>query len=218
MPLVNLKEIELFFCVHCRARMQLAIVGSKRIEAPADSDNSPYEDFFGTCIKCDSPAILRRGILPSGAYEHFATQVFPPETLVDRIDFVVPEDVKESYLEAQKCLAAQAWNATAVMVRRSLEAIAKDIDPKTKSLHAGLQKLNEKGIISAELKEWGDLLKFIGNTGAHSSLHRITRQDAEDALEFAGAIIETIYHLRPKFQKALRRKPTTPSQDNESSS
>jgi len=134
-------------------------------------------------------------------------QIYPPVRRA--VDYKLPSKVEQAYQEALKCESAEAWLATAVMVRRTLEAVGREFDPSVRSPAAGLLAMKEKGIISEEIANWGDALRFLGNIGAHPSDEEISAQDAKDALEFMGAIIETIYHLRPKFQamKERRAKP-----------
>jgi hypothetical protein len=105
-----------------------------------------------------------------------------------------------------KCMAAGAWLAAAVMVRRTLEAIAREFDPSAKNLFSGLHAMKAKGLISEELSQWGDALRFIGNLGAHPTDEEVSQADAQDAMEFLKAIVETIYDLCPKFKEMVARR------------
>lgn len=69
--------------------------------------------------------------------------------------------------------------------------------------------LRAQGVISNELSSWGHELRFLGNVGAHPRDVHVTRLDAEEAIEFLEAIIETIFHLRPKFQAMRDRRAKT---------
>ncbi len=73
-------------------------------------------------------------------------------------------------------------------------------------LTKGLKALLAEGKISAELWEWSDALRFLRNIGAHPSNDRISRDDAEDAFNLLQAILETLYHLRPKFEQMKVRR------------
>ncbi len=129
---------------------------------------------------------------------------------------MLPPKVDESFREALRCEAAGAPLATAVMVRRTLEAIGREFaaDAKPLTLFKALHAMKDKGLISDELAQWGDALRFIGNIGAHPTDEVVTGLDAREALDFLVAIVETIYVLRPKFQamKARREKNKTPAQ------
>ncbi|MGC3998040.1 MAG: DUF4145 domain-containing protein [Anaeromyxobacter sp.] len=121
----------------------------------------------------------------------------------------MPPRVEESFREATRCEVAGAPLATAVMVRRTLEAIGKEFAPDAKPLFRALHVMKDKGLISDELAQWGDALRFIGNIGAHPTDDVVTSQDAREALDFLVAIVETIYVLRPKFQAMKVRREKT---------
>jgi hypothetical protein len=131
--------------------------------------------------------------------------VFPTERTVT---VTLPPKVDQSFREALRCELAGAPLAAAVMVRRTLEAIGLEFAPNTKPLFKALHVMKDKGLISDELAQWGDALRFIGNIGAHPTGEVVAAQDAREALDFLQAIVETIYVLRPKFQamKARREK------------
>ena len=168
---------------------------------------SPYEPtsryFFGNCAKCRQPGLLKQTEVSPDEWGN-GEQLYPPRP--DSIPFKLPALVEESYREALKCMSADAWLASVVMIRRTLEAVGKDFDATSKTLHDGLSKLREKGVISEELWSWGDQLRFIGNIGAHPTADKVTGQDGQEAMEFLEAILETIYHLRPKFQTMCERR------------
>ena len=157
---------------------------------------------MGHCVKCGRPGLIERQEIAPHEYANY--QLYP--RIRKRIELALPPRVSESFLEAVICELAGAWLATAVMVRRTLEAIAKEFDPSVKTLMNGLETLKTRGLISDELHRWGTELRFIGNIGAHPTGDVITKQDANDAMEFLRAIVETIYHLRPKFQEMQRRR------------
>lgn len=128
------------------------------------------------------------------------------------IEFNLPEIVKDSYKEAVKCEKAGAFLATAVMVGRALEAIIKEKTNK-RGIHDGLGKLKEDGIISKEIFDWSNELRILRNIGAHAEQKQISKVDAEEALDFLQAILEILYHLRPKFLKFRERRQTQTNSD-----
>jgi len=193
-----------FYCSTCKSRVQAVPGGHVYLGEEGCEDRYA----FGRCISCGQPALIvqSRTVIDINLWED-TRQIFPPATRA--IDCKLPPKVEQAYQEALKCESAEAWLATAVMVRRTLEAVGREFDPSVRSPAAGLRTMKDKGIISEEMWNWGDELRFLGNIGAHPSDEEISAQDAKDALEFMGAIIETIYHLRPKFQamKERRAKP-----------
>ncbi|WP_437894270.1 DUF4145 domain-containing protein [Sorangium sp. So ce124] len=181
------------WCPHCESLTQVEIIGRTDFDA--------YHYAFGKCVGCSCPGLVELDCNDPSA--HTRRQVFPS---TGSLDCDLPAKVNESYQEAIRCQSAGAWIATAVMVRRTLEAIGREFDPKSKRLVDGLKSMREQGAISDELLQWGEELRFLGNIGAHPTDDIVTSQDAEDAVEFVSAIIETIYHLRPKFQAMRERR------------
>lgn len=212
----------LFRCPRCKAFVQLKVDG--RHFKPLENEEDPHTWLlFGHCVRCNQAGIVEEiETGPDQWDREIGAQIYPPATR--SIDFALPPLVEESFQEAIKCESIGAPLATAVMVRRTLEAIARQFDPSAKNLFRGLHAMKEKGLISEELAQWGDQLRFIGNIGAHpTDEDKVTMQDAREAVEFLNAIVETIYHLRPKFQamqarrQAKKAKPKPPPNPDESS-
>jgi hypothetical protein len=188
-----------FWCDTCNVQSLLIIDGRSIFR---DEYEEEIVSQMGHCVRCSQPGLVIQQQVGPDEWSHF--QLYPK--ILKKTDLVLPPRVNESFREAVLCESAGAWLATAVMVRRTLEAIAKEIDPSAKTLMNGLEALKKKGLISDELHQWGTELRFIGNIGAHPTGDVIERQDANDAMEFLKAIVETIYHLRPKFQEMQRRR------------
>lgn len=53
-----------------------------------------------------------------------------------------------------------------------------------------LSKLVTDGLIDQTLAEWADVLWRVGNKGAHYTGEPVSREDAEDALSFAEALLD----------------------------
>lgn len=191
--------------------MQLLIDGTHHWAPTEDDYATTYR--FGHCVKCRRPAVLSEVEVEPNVYTA-ESQEWPTTR---NVDVPLPDKVDESFREALRCEFAGAPLATAVMVRRTLEAIAREFAPDAKPLFKALHVLKDKGLISDELAQWGDALRFIGNIGAHPTDDVVTQQDAREALDFLVAIVETIYVLRPKFQAMKKRRDKAQSKAEESS-
>lgn len=82
-------------------------------------------------------------------------------------------------------------------------------------LFKGLEKLKENGLVDAILAEWADALRILGNEGAHYTGKQVPRDDAEDALAFAEALLDHIYVLRKRFEKFATRRASKSSDRRE---
>jgi hypothetical protein len=172
-------------------------------------ESLPIEYTFSYCAKCEMPAIFIRedygvGFAVDDYYLYF------PLINDDRIlKFDLPDLVEESYEHAVKCEVAKLWVPTVVMVGRALEAVCRDIIPDVDSIFEGLKEMHSKGLISEELLDWANELRYLRNVGAHAIEEQVIEQDAKEALDFLQAILEIIYHLRPKF-KAMKERRVNP--------
>lgn len=140
---------------------------------------------YGTGFEDDEPAI-----------------VYPaPHRLSPR----VPIALRREWEEARTCFDAKAYTASAVMVRRTLEGTCADQGVKKRSLAASLKELQSQGLIDHTLAEWADALRIAGNKGAHYTGTAVSREDAEDSLAFAEALLDHIYVLRGRFEAFRNR-------------
>jgi len=132
-----------------------------------------------------------------------------------RLSHAVPHALRNEFAEARKCFDAKAYGATLVMVRRTLEGTCADQGSAKRSLAESLKDLEAQGKIDGLLAEWADLLPVVGNEGAHFTGNKVSAQDAEDALDFAEALLDHMYVLRARFdgfksRQQQRTKKTAP--------
>jgi hypothetical protein len=201
------------YCAKCKAQTRTTVLCID-VERDDDGDKS-CRLLFCRCPACGSPFLLAQsyaGIRVEHGleYEGWAQ----PDALYPTPSRAIPADlpplVAKGYREAIRCEAAEAWLATAVMVGRTLEAVAIAHTGSDAMLAKGWKEMQDQGIISAELASWGDELRYLRNIAAHPTEKEVTEQDAREALDFLEAIVETIYVLRVRFEKMkARRKPPT---------
>jgi hypothetical protein len=181
------------------------VIDIARYTAWDPDEGSDIVHWFDGCAMCCWPGVLC-AIVTGAADGDIATRnssTGPPDR--ERKD--LPPLVAESYREARVCAHGGVHIASAVMVRRTLEAVTKSFDPSAKTLNAGLRAMREQGVISDELFRWGDHLRFLGSVGAQPREgESVSERDALDAMQFLEAIIETIYVLRPKFAEMMARR------------
>jgi hypothetical protein len=112
----------------------------------------------------------------------------------------VPESIRTIYDEAIR-IRLLAPNAFAVQIRRALEAMCKDRGAKKGVLQVMLKELASRGEIPPVLAEMTDVLRLLGNIGAHASDESITPSQARAINEFFRAIIEYVYIAPSKLQE-----------------
>ncbi len=68
-----------------------------------------------------------------------------------------------------------------------------------------LQELATNGIITKDLKEWADVVRWVGNDAAHPDKENVNKDDAEDILKLAEQFLQVIY-VAPAIAKERMNK------------
>jgi hypothetical protein len=185
-------------CTHCNTATVFEVLKSDSLFLEG------YEEIyqFCKCTTCDSFALYNQENFGDGQLGA-PYRLYPVQKR--QLTFRVPKLVRDSYNEAVKCENAQAWLACAVMIGRTLEGVAKEFDPQTRSLSATLKKMLDAGTISADIFEWASQLRITRNMAAHAQETDISWEDATEGMDFAQAILEILYDLKPRFEKMRQR-------------
>jgi len=91
------------------------------------------------------------------------------------------------------------------MCRRTLEALVAEKVSKNAPLGKGIQELKACGLIDSHIYEWAEMLRVSGNKAAHDVGKNVSKQDAQDLIEFCHALIEYIFTYKERFEKFKRR-------------
>ena len=91
------------------------------------------------------------------------------------------------------------------MCGRTIEGVCSHHKTKSKTLAGGLKELRKNGIIDERLFEWGDELRNHRNIGAHATVKKISKEDAQDLLDFSSTICEYVFVLNEKFNRFKER-------------
>lgn len=74
------------------------------------------------------------------------------------------------------------------------------------SLATSLRRMREDGVIDDRLWAWSDLLRQVGNQGAHDLDGVVTSEDVEDAIWFARQVIHQVFVMQPRFKNLAHRR------------
>jgi len=137
----------------------------------------------------------------------------------------VPDSIQAVFKEWATCLAVQCWNAAGTMFRMCVDLATRPMLPtgeadglnaKTRrDLGLRLQWLFQHEYIPAGLRELSTCVREDGNDGAHAGT--LTKEDAEDLLDFTRALLERLYteperlRLAKQRRKARREVPSASS-------
>lgn len=114
----------------------------------------------------------------------------------------IPLDIANVFAEAVITLSANCPRASAVMSRRTLEAITVEKGETKGSLAEKLANLGTKGILHPTLSEWAKEVRLVGNAGAHfDPIENITIDDARQLVNFIRELLKYLYELPAQLQK-----------------
>ena len=117
-----------------------------------------------------------------------------------------PRDIQSAFEEACACYRAQAFTASAIMCRKTLEGICAAHAVTERTLAAALKKMKNSGLFDERLFEWSDSLRVAGNEAAHGVGLSIAQPDAKDILEFTNAILDYLFSYRDRFEQFKKRR------------
>jgi hypothetical protein len=195
-------------CPHCQALAIASVKGEVIVEyrySPQTGEplGLPTEKTFVQCSNCSEVLILAREDYGMGFEFDTPVIIFPAPR---RLNAEVPESLRREWDEARICFEAKAYTATVVMMRRTLEAACKDQGVSNRNLSAALAELKTQSLIDETLAEWAHELRLLGNRGAHAMSGIITRDDAQDSLDFTETLLEQMYVLRKRFESFRIRR------------
>ena len=218
-------------CHLCRAKVAAIETGRAERSGTEEESNEPWgvRVLFGSCPSCGAILVGESTQLDFEGYEaeydrwSDVVRVFPkpPKAFAS---YRIPRVVKDSLLDADRSLQANANTAACVMFGRALEAICQavlegpnEVDvfgnqtpPKKKNeyitLHRGIDELKKRKIIDDRLYDWSQQLRAFRNLAAHAQDEvTISREDAEDLQTFVYAIVEYVYDLTDRYDEFKER-------------
>ncbi len=150
--------------------------------------------WIGICNNCKNPVlVLNKGM-----------RIFP-YPLPAPSDQRIPEIIRQDLDESKLCYSVKAYRARAVMARRALQSACIEKGTTEKNLSNQIKELADKGIITKELKEWADAVRFVGNDAAHPGGEEVKKDDAEDILNLTEQFLHVIY-IAPAIAKEQQKK------------
>jgi Domain of unknown function (DUF4145) len=214
-------------CHWCKAKVAAEEKGRAESDGLDEEAGQPYGHrlLIGVCPSCESLLVgeaQQTGFKGYDADENEwgdVVRVYPKPPR-EFSSFRIPKIVKNSLLQADRSLQANANDAACVMLGRALEALCRDVlqtedtsgaassspEPKKKiMLGQGIKKLREKKIIDDRLYDWSQQLQAFRNLAAHPEDTAISRTDAEDLQTFVYAIVEYVYDLTDRYNEFKER-------------
>jgi hypothetical protein len=171
-------------------------------EDDEEGEGYPFVYLVARCETCDEILVYTG---PDDAEDYrkdftrAAKLVYPaPQTFGEE----VPRAVRKCYAEAS-AIKNVSPNGYAVLIRRSLEALCDDRRAAGRVLHERLKDLVQRGELPSVLAEMTDLLRLLGNIGAHDWRSTVRAPQVWAMDDFFRAVVEYIY-VAPAKIKAFR--------------
>lgn len=162
-----------------------------------EESETPWSTFVAVCETCGHVLLYENlGDQLDDADFHLADLEYPKSGLLPKS---VPKDIASAYEEAYR-IRSTAPNAFAVQIRRALEAVCADRGETTGNLAGKLNALSEKGEIPPVLAEASDILRLLGNIGAHGLSDAVHPLQAYALDDFFRVIIEYLYIAPSKIE------------------
>jgi hypothetical protein len=176
------------FCPHCCNRAKQEKIHEQHHESIAwgvdDGEEAACEGTYHVykCTTCNEILVYYQ------LFDFQLSLVYPDISL----DNSVPERVAHIYSEAIKVKYISP-NSFAVQIRRALEALCLDRDVKNGVLAAKLKILSERGEIPSNLSGATEILRLVGNLGAHADEIDVHPLQAMAIDDFFRAVVDYVY-------------------------
>lgn len=190
-------------CHQCEAVVDARMIAQHEAYDP-EEDPCPFQVHLLECPRCKTTLVV-------GLYEYeegLPTRLWPSPRR--NVSWYIPQEIRRSLEEADKCYRAGAFMACAVMCGRALEGICRHFEVKSRYTRGGLRELREQNIIDARLFEWSEALQSARNAAAHASNETMSKEDARDLMDLGNAICEYVFVLTARFNEFRRRRMIPP--------
>lgn len=193
------------FCPYCQRHTALSTAPATYSGPYGHTQNTPalWDNGHGTsywigiCNYCQNPVLVKNN------GEEIYPRPFPSPT-----DSRIPDPMKQDLIEAKLCFCIEAYRACAVMARRTMQNACIDKGATNKTLVDQIKELQTTGIITKDIKEWADVVRWIGNDAAHPNKDDVEKEDAEDILSLAEQFLQVLY-VAPAialYRRTIRKK------------
>jgi hypothetical protein len=199
-------------CPHCHQRVMPEEQGDEHRPFPFLREGVlllTWDYIFASCEICWQTLVIRKRTEGEEKPQLVVEILWPAQERV--LSETVPESLRQEHAEARACFNANAYTATVVMVRRTLEGVCSDHGITKKPLYAALEEMRSSGLIEGRLLEWAQELRVLGNDAAHFTGRVVGAQDAEDALSLAEALMDYMYVFSAQFDKFRMRRNVQPT-------
>ncbi len=161
-------------------------------------DNFTYWNYTGrlTCSHCTGIMFIR---VEKGELKD--TEPLPESKHILHARSEIPESVRSDYTEALICLLAQAWKASAVMTRCTIQGalLIKGI-PDQQPMKMVNDAYHKHGLLSESQHRMASTVTFFGGRGAHPQeqlINEVGELQASSGLAITKVLLEALWPPQP---------------------
>lgn len=188
------------YCPHCQRHTAVSVApaeydgtyGSKYHTAALWKTDRGDNWWIGICNYCHQPVLVK----------NHGQEIFP-KPFPSPTDSRIPNPMRQDLLEAKLCYSIDAFRACSVMARRTMQNACIDKGATKQDLVHQINELQANGTITKDLKEWADVVRWVGNDAAHPNKDKVEKEDAEDILNLAEQFLQVLY-VAPAIAQARR--------------
>lgn len=200
-----------FTCPHCRVKnIALQITSGTAVNAWAQSVNL-------VCPRCKLPSgatVRPRSVSQRNGFQTLLKSNadvlqngwhivdFWPKPPAPKVPDLLPKDVARIYLQAERNLDIEGnEEAAGTMYRKALDVGLRKVDPATTGpLAARTKKLAAAGKLTADIADWSDHIRVLGNGAVHEE-DAISRDELMDLRNFADMVLQYLFTLPAMVKK-----------------
>lgn len=143
-------------------------------------------------------------------------RVLPYPLKITKAPDYMPEAVGRNWLQAQKSLESESWDAAAIMARTAMQTALRDKQATGNHLIDEINDLATQGVLPPLMVDWAHEVRILGNEGTHQDPMStgVEDTDAKDIVEYLDYLLEYLYALPQKIQAYRdRRNPDDQEED-----
>lgn len=193
-------------CAHCAARARLIPIHSAAVRSTdtLGATNTDYH-YLCQCENCSDVTYVKFWEVDFDPDWAFRYETHYP-LVSDPISVDLPPTVTAPFYEAGRCLNVGAALATVVMCRRTIEAVLSDKGaPKGRALSQSIKTLTKDHILHESMGNLADLVRLVGNIGAHHSDQEIDLAQARQTYALTKGLLDALY-ITPKHVAAIKER------------
>jgi hypothetical protein len=195
-------------CPFCSERGNFKLLFGAKKKQPNGSKILNFDTY--ECGNCSAPVMVfwSAGSVGSRGRKSHDFRVLPWPLKLEKYPGHWPEQVGRYWLQANRNLKDENWDAAVVMARSALQVALRNSKASGDSLKKEIEDLARKGILPPIMKDWSDHIRFLGNDVTHPAIDQQapTPKEARDLIYFLDFLCEYLYTLPKRIENYRSNK------------